>query len=124
MTILNPAQRAFIHSKRKLLWTRPFYVEEYAPLTPTDYYDPENVTNPTVTVFSGSWVWKDQMEMSQREAGIMVGADLILNTDILHSGALAHKDKRIRVEDQLCTVVRFSTYDDTGELVLVGKRVK
>ena len=122
MNLLSAQQQAFLKSYREKMWTRPFTVNVYTEGSRLDYY----TTTPTTVTklfLSGDWVWRDQHEIRGTPGGPVDMADVILNTNILHSGALINRLNRLFIDEIECAVTSHSFYPETSEIVVTAKRV-
>jgi len=122
MTLLSLAHQAAVKAQRAKLWTRPFTVETPGPYTGGQYYDEPRSGATVTTGLSGDWVWMDEISRRGSPGGVFATADLILNTDIVHSGALV-EGGRIVVGGIRCAIKGLSSYQESGEIVLAAVRV-
>lgn len=122
MSGLTAAQKAAIKKQRAKAWTRPFDLKTYPAPPDGDYYD-EPVGSPTVVSLLGDYTWRDQMERRGAPGGVIDRSDLLLCTDMLHSGAMAHPQARLVVEGHEYAIKALTPYEDFGEVVVAGVRV-
>lgn len=124
MTILSAQQQAAVYAYRRKLWVRHFEIHTWPAEVDADAYDSVHpAVQPTITAHSGDWVWQQQDRRRGAEGGTWSSADIILNCDILLSGAIFNPKARLRVEDVMVAPTGLTTYEDTQEIVISGRRV-
>lgn len=125
MTLLPDDLVAAIKTERAKAWTKPFTVLTYTEAA-TSYYN--SSVSSVSQVLSGDWAWRQQHVRRGSPGGAIDRADLVLCTDILHSGALmpapgSNDRVRIQVDGILCSITEYAPFADFGEIVIAAARV-
>lgn len=121
---LTAAQIATIKAVRALAWNRDFTVVSGAQAgEPADLFDEPTALSSGSTTLQGDWAWRGQQEFRGGPGGIFEHADLMLATDIVHSGALVASGVRLIVDGITVSVTRSAPYPDSGEIVIAAVRV-
>lgn len=121
---LSAAQIALIKAVRARAWNRDFTVQRTVVSgQQDDYYDDPTAVSSGTTTLQGDWAWRGQQEFRGGPGGMTEQADLLLATDIVHSGALGASGVRLIVDGITCSITRVVGYPDSGEVVVAAVRV-
>lgn len=120
---LSAAQIARIKAVRARAWNRDFTVVKTTLGEAADLYDDPSTLASGTSTLQGDWAWRGQQEFRGGPGGIFEHADLMLATDILHSGALVASGVRLVVDGITVSVTRSAPYPDSGEIVVGAVRV-
>lgn len=124
MSLLSASQQAKIKATRAEAWTRAFdVVTSPGPTGGAGYYA-EPAGSESTQVLSGDWVWQDELRRRGSPGGPIATADVLLSTDIAHSGVLLAPTARLRIDGLLCAKTALTSYPDSGEIVVAAVRVK
>jgi hypothetical protein len=123
MGFLTSSQTAAIKAQRVRAWNRPFTVEQVVHTPDPDYYD-DPVDAVSTVLLSGDYLWRQEHERRGREGGLVDQADLILGTDILHSGTILSGSTRLLVEGRRLAITGLTTVPDSGELIVTAVKIE
>jgi hypothetical protein len=120
---LSAEQIAAIKAVRARAWNRDFTVVRNQAGEAAEMYDDPTTLASGTTALKGDWAWRGQQEFRGGPGGLFEHADLMLATDILHSGALVAPGARLVVDGITCAITRSVPYQDHGEIVVGAVRV-
>lgn len=124
MGFLNDRQKAAVKAVRAKGWNREFIIESRGAASGTSEYYAAEFGAPVQQTVCGDWTFREEQDNSPSPGGVVGASTLMLTCDIDHFASIIADGARLIVDGVRYAVDKASSYPETGECVVVGKRVE
>lgn len=122
--LLTPGMQQALYNVRSRAWVRPFTVNHYTVVAPTDVYGPDTVPPPVQHLLSGDYAWFAQTSWEPTAGGQIPAVDeLRLGCDWSHYQTLIHPGAQLVVDGVTCAIQQVTRLTTSRECLVVARRV-